>query len=88
MSPAKSTAGERKVLAPYEADEGERQLVAQRVNGRVALSDVPAGDEGRVHLVERHLAGLDELGALVEEYVAKAAECACCPMAPDAWWVD
>ena len=88
MSTQKSTAGERKVLARYEADEGERQLVAQRINGRVALSDVPAGDKGRVHLVERHLGALDELEALVEDYLVKAAECGRCPMAPGAWWVD
>ena len=88
MSTAQSTAGERKVLARYEADEGERQLVAQRINGRVALSDVPTGEQGRVHLVERHLGALDELDALVEDYLAKAAECGRCPMAPGAWWDD
>jgi hypothetical protein len=63
MSTAKSSAGERKVLARYKADEGERQLVAQHINGRVALSDVPAGEQGRVHLIERHLGALDELDA-------------------------
>ena len=86
MSTAKSTAGERKVLARYEADEGTRQLVAQRINGRVAVSDVPAGDEGRVHLVVRHVGALDELDALVEDYLAKAPECGRCPMGPGAWW--
>ena len=88
MSTAQSTAGERKVLARYEADEGERQLVAQRINGHVALTDVPTGQQGRVHLVERHLGALAELDALVEDYLAKAAECGRCPMAPGAWWGD
>ena len=88
MSPAHSTAGERKILARYQADEGERQLVAQRVNGRVALTDIPTAEQGRVHLVERHLGALDELDALVEDYLAKAAECGQCPMAPGAWWAD
>ena len=69
MSTAQTTAGERKVLARYKADEGERQLVAQHINGRVALSDVPAGEQGRVHLIERHLGALDELDALVEDYL-------------------
>ena len=88
MSTQKSSAGERTVLARYGAGEGERQLVAQRIDGRVALSDVPTSDEGRVHLVERHLGALDELDALVEDYLAKAAECGRCPMDPGAWWGD
>ena len=88
MSTAQSSAGERRILARYAADEGERQLVAQRINGRVALSDVPAGEQGRVHLVERHVGALDELDALVEDYLAKAAECGRCPMPPGAWWGD
>ena len=74
MSTAKSSAGERKVLARYEADEGERQLVAQRINGRVALSDVPAGEQGRVHLVERHLGALEERDALVEDYLVRRGQ--------------
>ncbi len=88
MSTVHSTAGERKVLGRYEADEGERQLVAQRINGRVALTDIPTDENGRVHLIERHLGALDELDALVEDYLAKAAECGRCPMAPGAWWGD
>jgi hypothetical protein len=45
--------GTRAVLAQYECDEGGRQLVGQRVNGSVHISDVPVGGEGRVHLVEK-----------------------------------
>ncbi len=85
---ATSTAGERKVLARYEADEGERQLVAQRINGRVALSDVPAGGTGPRPPRRTARRRLDELDALVEDYLAKAAECGRCPMAPGAWWGD
>ena len=85
---ATSTAGERKVLARYEADEGERQLVAQRINGHVALTDVPRGEQGRVHLIERHVGALAELDALVADYLLKAAECGRCPMARGAWWGD
>jgi hypothetical protein len=43
------------VLATYDCDEGTRQLVAQRINGKVALRDVPSGDEGKVYLIERHV---------------------------------
>ena len=41
-----------------------------------------------MHLVERHLGALDELDALVEDYLAKAAECGQSAPAPGAWWDD
>ena len=41
---ATGPAGEPQVLATYECDEGTRQLVGQRINGSVAVSDVPVGD--------------------------------------------
>jgi predicted RecA/RadA family phage recombinase len=44
-----SVAGERVELARCQLDCGERILVGQRVNGAVALADVPAGDTGRVY---------------------------------------
>jgi hypothetical protein len=65
--------GEPTVLATYECDEGTRQLVGQRINGRVAVSDVPAGDQGKVYLIERHLASMAELDGLVADYLAMAA---------------
>ena len=37
----KPATGQPKVLATSECDEGTRQLVAQRINGKVALGDVP-----------------------------------------------
>jgi len=84
-------AGEQKVLASYETDEGERQLVAQRVQGTVALSDIPTTDHGRVHLVERQLSSLAELEArqlsslaeleaLVADYLQTARRTGRCPM--------
>jgi len=76
-----------KVLATYDSDEGERQLVGQRINGHVALSDIPTAQQGRVHLIERHLTTLDELDALVADYLTKVAEVRRCPMAPGAWWI-
>src|SRR5688500_3233817 len=47
-----STAGRAHELARYELPDGTtRALIAQRINGRVAISDVPTGDDGRVYLV-------------------------------------
>ena len=84
MSATTTQAGQQKTLATYATDEGTRQLVAQRVNGTVALSDIPT-DHGQVHLVERQLGSLAELQALVSDYTAKAAQLGRCPMAPGAW---
>ena len=72
--------GKTMVLASYETDEGERQLVAQRVQGTVALSDIPTADHGRVHLVERRLSSLAELEALVADYLQTARRTGRCPM--------
>ncbi len=76
----RQTAGQPRVLATYECDEGTRQLVAQRVNGPVALSDTPSGDQGRVYLVERRLSSLAELEALVADYLEVADRIRRCPM--------
>ena len=77
--------GEAKILATYHCDEGTRQLIAQRVRGKVALSDVPGGDEGRVYLVARHVPALAELDGLVADYLALAAELGRPPMQSD--WI-
>jgi hypothetical protein len=45
---ARQATGQPKILATYESDVGTGQLVGQRIDGRVALSDVPAGDAGKV----------------------------------------
>jgi hypothetical protein len=47
------TAGEPFELARYTVPAGERVLVGRRVNGSAIVVDVPAGDSGRVYLVER-----------------------------------
>ena len=64
----KSHTGERVELARYTVPEGERILVGQRIQGRVAVIDVPAGPEGRVYLVERAVPSQAELEGLVAEY--------------------
>jgi hypothetical protein len=50
-----SAAGERVELARYQLRTGERVLYGQRINGAVAVVDVPVGDYDRVYLIERHL---------------------------------
>lgn len=73
------TAGEQRELARYQLPNGsERLLVAQRLNGRVAVSDVPAeGTDGRVHLVERHVTSHAELTGLVQAYVEHSTQAGC-----------
>jgi hypothetical protein len=71
--------GEQKILATYQTDTGTRQLIAQRVKGTVALSDIPT-DDGKVYLVERELHSLAELEALVTDYVGVAHKVGRCPM--------
>jgi hypothetical protein len=66
--------GDPTVLASYKCDEGTRKLVGQRIDGRVALSDVPAGEQGKVYLIERHVPCLAELDGLVADYLAMAAQ--------------
>jgi hypothetical protein len=84
---ARPAAGEPRVLASYECDEVTRQLVGQRIEGRVALSDVPAGDQGKVYLVERHLRVKRELDGLVADYLAVAARLGRPPLRGD-WMLD
>jgi hypothetical protein len=65
-----SVAGERVELARYRLHTGERVIYGQRINGKVAVADVPAGDRGRVYLVERHVESTAALDVLVAHYVA------------------
>jgi hypothetical protein len=78
-----SATGERVELARYELRTGERVLYGQRINGAVAVVDVPAGDDGRVYLVERHLESKAALDALVADYLTttrrRGAPGATCP---------
>ena len=51
----------------------------------VALSDIPAGDAGKVYLVERHVASTAELDGLVADYLALASELQRPPLRED--WI-
>ena len=67
-----SRAGAPNEVGAYTTSHERRVLVAQRVNGRVALSDQPADPNtgGRVYLVERHVENVAELEGLVNAYTA------------------
>ncbi len=66
-----TSAGERRELARYQLPTGPRVLYAQRVNGHVAIADVPAQDHGRVYLVERHIESQAAMAGLVADYLAE-----------------
>jgi hypothetical protein len=61
-------AGRTVELRRYRIPAGERALNAQRVDGKVAVIDVPIDYEDRVYLVERHLQSVAELDGLAAEY--------------------
>ena len=79
------TAGERVELARYTVSSGgERILFGQRVDGRVRVTDRPAGpvdEQHRAHLVENDLKSKAELDALVADYLARAQQLQVVPAA-------
>lgn len=63
-----STAGKTIELRRYRIPAGERAVRAQRIDGRVAVTDVPVDYHDRVYLVERHVHSYAELHSLAAEY--------------------
>ena len=57
----------------YRISAGTRALYAQRIDGHVALIDVPIDHDDRVLLVERHAHSLAELQGIATAY-AKHSE--------------
>jgi hypothetical protein len=84
-TPTSPTTGAPAVRGDYDCDEGPRQLVAQRINGRVVLSDVPASDHGKVYLIERHVPSMADLDGLEADYLALAAQVGRPPLRSD--WI-
>jgi hypothetical protein len=84
-TPTRRPTGEPEVRATYKCDEGTRQLVGQRIDGLVALSDVPASDVGKVYLVERYVSSMAELEAIEADYLALAATLGRPPLRSD--WI-
>lgn len=66
------------------AGVGQRVLCGQRVDGEAIVIDAPAGNEGRVYLVERGIEqdGYPALKALVADYIQTATALGRIPMAP------
>lgn len=63
-----ASSGERVEQIRYGVAEGTRRLIAQRIDGRVAVIDEPVDHDDRVYLVERHVTSLAELEALCTAY--------------------
>ena len=74
-----TAAGAQRELARYQLPDGPRAIVAQRIDGRVAISDIPVTEdaEGRVYLIERHVPSQAELTGLVTAYVEHSQQAGC-----------
>jgi len=70
-------AGKKRELARYQLAGGTRAVVAQRIDGRVAISDVPVDHADRVYLIERHVHSHAELAGLVAAYVEHSQQAGC-----------
>jgi len=73
----RSSAGERRELARYRLPDGtERALIAQRINGCVAITDTPTDDTSpeRVYLVERHIESQAAMAGLTGAYIKDSIE--------------
>ena len=55
-------------LTRYRVPAGQRALKAQRIDGRVAVMDVPVDHDDRVYLVERHVSSQAELNGICSAY--------------------
>ena len=75
----KPQTGAPQLLAEYDCDEGKRQLIGQRVDGTVRITDRRPG--GRSYLVEEGFNSMAELEALVADYLDKARRLGYAPMA-------
>ena len=70
-------AGKPRELARYQIPEGTRAVVAQRIDGRVALIDIPVDHADRVYLIERHVHTQAELTGLVAAYLEHSQQAGC-----------
>ena len=72
-----TAAGKQRELARYQLPERTRAVVAQRIDGRVAISDVPVDHADRVYLIERHVHSQAELTGFVQAYVEHSQQAGC-----------
>lgn len=76
--PSKAGTNPRRELARYSVGGDERVVYAQRVDGHVRLTDV---GPGRSYLIDADLESMAALQALLDDYLAQAAQRQACPMA-------
>ena len=74
----KPQTGAPQLLAEYDCDEGKRQLIGQRVDGKVRITDRRPG--GRSYLVDEGFSSMAELEAVVADYLEKARRLGYAPM--------
>lgn len=73
--------GQRHELGRYPTPRGERVIYAQRVHGRVRVTDRPATPRpGRSYLIAGWVQSLAELDALLLDYLDQAARHGDCPV--------
>jgi hypothetical protein len=72
-----TAAGKPRELARYQLPEGTRAVVAQRIDGRVALIDIPVDHADRVYLIERHVGSQTELTGLAQAYIEHSQQAGC-----------
>ena len=70
-----TAAGRTVMLGRYRIPSGQRAVQAQRIDGRVAVIDVPVDHDDRVYLVERHVISKAELDGLADEYSRHSEAC-------------
>jgi hypothetical protein len=68
-------AGKTIELKRYRIPTGQRALQAQRIDGRVAVTDVPVDHDDRVYPVERHVTSQAELEGIATEYAERSESC-------------
>jgi hypothetical protein len=69
-------------LGRYTIRAGERIVYGQRVLGVARLTDLPTHGHGRRYIIERGLTCMDELRAIVAEYLDQAGRWDAIPAEP------
>ena len=75
-------------LGRYTLAAGERVIQGQRVLGVVRLTDIPATGHGRRYVIERELAVMAELEAIVADYLDQAGRWHTIPAAGPCFLAD
>ena len=71
-------------LARYRVSSGERVLIGWRRRGGIEVTDRPSEGRARGYVVDRGFGCVEQLRALVADYVAQAVRSDQCPMSAGA----